>query len=569
MVSMRPSDPTTTARGSSTVKSKVDTGLQQTRNHVSAKTDNTVGLARQYSAGRTSALTSLGRDGGTNIMLPQIRHIGNTSKPARPPVKPPTRTKPVHMAVQRDTFISQARRHQKPIFSQAFIGLPRSVIFRVFEFVYHTPKDYFTLTLLCKDWYNILANSLQTWQRMKIVSSKSNKFLRELDLAVYTDGKALRSVVQKACVSTQLNQINVFMKKVSEMYVYNSMKMNIPNKIIEWLQLTLDVRIGKNIVVTGHKFTCNKLNYAGFIYAEITKISKLRFASFDNLRLNLVFRSAKLSDPVEVIYDIPKSAILDICKKTRLFNYYISKNIAIIYFDNDDSILKCLFEISAVHLIVRFAELFGKTKSNIAKGIGEKEARKFETQNERLQRQIWYDSLEDYVKEQTHFEVAISIHNGKERIFYFVNTTSRPFICDDLWRNHSPNHAARGRGSHSQSQKKQNIRFKFDKLGEPLECSDVYLKLNNELGISEKIEDLIFCEIIIKDYEKIRFIDSGLRVFQRNAAAEDLNYTYDSRMVLSAEDPGQYYYRFEICQDEYSTLLQSVDISLADSYFLN
>lgn len=566
---MRPIDQNTAPRGNSITKPKVDTGLQNARNHINSNSRDRPGHSSQYSSDRTSTLASLGRDGGSKFVLPQIKPPGYVQKTSKPPVKPPTRTKPVSMGVQRDTFLSQTRRHQKPIFSQAFKSLPRSVIFRIFEFAYQTPREYFTLILICKDWYNILANSLQTWQRMKIVSSKSNKFLRELDLAAYSDGKALRSVVQKACVSTQLNQINVFMKKVSEMYVYNSMKMNIPNKIIEWLQLSLDVRIGKDIIVSGHKFTCNKLNYAGFIYAEIKKISKLRFASFDNLKVSLIFISAKFSGPVEVVYDIPKTAILDLCKKTRLFNYYISKNIAIIYFDGDDSILKCLFEISAVHLIVRFAEFFSKTKSNIAKGINQKEARKFETQNERLQRQIWYDSLEDYVKEQTHFEVAISIHNGKERIFYFVNTTSRPFICDDLWRYKSNTHSSKGSGFQNNTQKKQNIRFKFDKLGEPLESSDVYLKLNNELGISEKIEDLIFCEIIIKDYEKIRFIDSGLRVFQRNASAEDLNYSYDSRMVLSAEDPGQYSYRFEICQDEYSSLLQSVEISLADSFFLN
>ena len=33
----------------------------------------------------------------------------------------------------------------------------------------------------------------------------------------------------------------MFMKKVNEMYQYNSMKMNVPNKIMDWLGLEMDV----------------------------------------------------------------------------------------------------------------------------------------------------------------------------------------------------------------------------------------------------------------------------------------------------------------------------------------
>lgn len=487
----------------------------------------------------------------------------------RPPLPSTNLPRRPNLGVQRDTFLSAARKQEKLSFSQGFKNLPRSAIFRVFEFVYESPTDYFTLILLCKDWYHTLADSLQTWRNMKLVSGKSNKLLAGLDMAGFTEGKALRRLVQKACVEGQLAYINLFMKKISEMYQYNSMKMNVPNKIIDWLQLTLDVRIGKDIFVSGHKYSYSKLNYAGFIFTEVKRISKLRFTSFDSLKLSLIFRSPKLSEAVDFSFDIPKKAIIENCNKTRLFNYYIQKNVALIYFDKDDSILKCLFEVSSVHLILRFADIFSRAKQTIAKGIRPKDAKQFETHHERLNRMISYDSVEDYLREQTHFEVSVSIHNGKERVFYFVNTTSRPFMAEHPWSAKPSMSGGVTKPYGKGYPKKSQVQFRFEKLGEPLENTDVYLKLNNELGISEKISDLIFCEVMVKDEEKIRFIDSGMRVFERAAGLEELDMDCRGKMVLCADEPGAYFYRFEIHQGEHSLLLNTVYISLSEEYFIS
>lgn len=487
----------------------------------------------------------------------------------QPPVPSKILPKAPKLSVQRDTFLSATRKQTKPIYSQGFRNLPRAAIFRIFEFVYQNPTDYFILILLCKDWYTVLADSLQTWRTMKLVTGKNSKVLQDLDIHQFTDGKSLRKLVQQACVTAQLGQLNVFMKKVSEMYQYNSMKMNIPNKIIDWLQLTLDVKIGKEVLVGGHKYTYNKMNYAGFIYTEIKKISKLKFHSFDNLKISLIFRSPRLLESVEFQYEIPKRDILESCKKTRLFNYYIQKNLAFIYFDGDDSILKCLFEVSSVHLILQFSDLFGKKKASIATGVGSKVAKKFETQYERLSKAIGYSSIADYLREQTHFEVSVSIHNGKDRVFYFVNTTSRPGMLEHPWSDTGIKSSSKRTSGNQDFQNTDVVRFMFEKLGEPLDNTDVYLKLNNELGISEKINDLIFCEVMVKDQEKIRFIDSGLRVFQRQVSQDEMRYDYSSKMVLFAEERGRYSYLIEIHQDDHSTLLNTIDIRLHAGFFIS
>ncbi len=417
------------------------------------------------------------------------------------------------------------------------------------------------MLLVCKDWYASLADSKLTWMVLKQAAGRQNKYLRQLE-PDRMEGETMKRMVKEGVVMDKLERVNVLMKKVDEMFKYNSMKMNIPNKIVEWLNLELDLTIHKNISIQGHKFHYNKMNYAGFFFTEVKKISKLRFAEFDALKITFTFRSSRLEESVQMPFAIDKHEILNDCKKTRLFNYYLNKNLALVYFDGDNSILKCLFEISAVHLILSFVALFQKNKTTLKGTLPQQKARKFDTNHERYAAALTYDSIEDYLKEQTHFEVSVSIHNGKERVFYFVNTTSRPTSC-------SLSRTGASKGSKSTGERPSHgVRFLFEKLGEPLENEDVYLKLNNELGISEKIEDLIFCEVMVKDGEKVRFVDSGLRVFNRQESSDEVDFAVHSKMILRAEETGVFSYRFEVHNDGYSLLLQTVDIWLGANYFL-
>ena len=475
-------------------------------------------------------------------------------------------------AVTRDTYISAARRKPVSVYSKVVVDIPRSSLHAIFEFACAETRDYLTMILVCKDWYNSLAHNIVTWRAIKMTAGRHNKHLKGVNVADLPVNQ-IKEVVKEGVVMDRIERVNVFMKKVNEMYAYNSMKMNVPNKIIEWLKLTLDVTVDKKVFVEGHKFHYNKMNYAGYMYTEIKKISKLRFDMFDTLKVLLSFKSSRLEDSVDFEYRISKDDILSSCTKTKLFNYYIEKNVCIVYFDGDHSILKCLFEVSVVHLILKFAELFKKTKTVLSKAISAGKAKTYETANERYNRTISYDTINDYLIEQTHFEVSISIHNGKERVFYFVNTTNRPTSCV-IDNGSRAIHSKTGvysdvRNDRSKSGKSEGVRFYFDRLGEPLDNEDVYLKLNNELGISEKIEDLIFCEVMVKDSEKVRFVDSGLRLFKRREETEDMDYSIRGKMLLTAEEPGAYSYRFEIHLNAYSPLLNVVDIILSSSYFLS
>ena len=171
-----------------------------------------------------------------------------------------------------------------------------------------------------------------------------------------------------------------------------------------------------------------KNNYAGFVYTEIKSVRKLKFASFDRLHLRLVFRSIRLDKPVEFCYLMDKRDILNQCQKTRLYNFFIEDNIMLYYFDGDDCLLKSIFEISVVHLITKFAQLFSSNKQVLAKVLKPQVAKQFVTKHEDYSSRLSYDSVEEYLSSQTHFEVIVSLHNGTDRIAYFVNSTRRPVL---------------------------------------------------------------------------------------------------------------------------------------------
>ena len=113
------------------------------------------------------------------------------------------------------------------------------------------------------------------------------------------------------------------------------------------------------------------------------------------------------------------------------------------YFEEDTNILYGILEISATDLIRKFAEFVLKAKHNLLKGIANEGLKKeeiFEDTNndeffknpkvekyltkveKRLNLIQHYESLTEYLAEQTEFEVIASIHNGRERIMYFIDT---------------------------------------------------------------------------------------------------------------------------------------------------
>lgn len=424
-------------------------------------------------------------------------------------------------------------------------------MFRVFSFVCTHPRDYLTFLRISKQWAAILKDSLVVWRIIKERSPQASKFLKGVDVEQTTDGKQVRTLVQEACALEQLQNLQTFTKKVTEMYKYNSMKMNVPNKMLDWLQLRLDVRIGKSVVAENHPFSCSMMNYAGFAYSEISQISRIPLSEFDNLPVVLIFRSARVSKSVELAYNINKMDLLNKSIKTKVFNYYIKESLTLLFFEGDKFILKSLFEISCVHLINAFAKVLDEARKPLTKVISKQKSSKFDDKYQATISRLSYDSVKDYLVEQTHFEVSLSMHNAKERTLYFVNTTDRPTEVPNFRESVQRMAAlsAKTFGSTPAPKSASGVRFLFENIGEPLENYDTHLKLNNELGISQKINDLLFCELVVKDSEKIRFVDSGLRFLQRTSTAEPAyaDFSGNLKILLTSFGP-EYCYNCEIEQ---------------------
>ena len=85
----------------------------------------------------------------------------------------------------------------------------------------------------------------------------------------------------------------------------------------------------------------------------------------------------------------------------------------------------------------------------------------------------------------------------------------------------------------------------------------------------EKIEDLIFCEVIVKDGEKIRFVDSGVRTINRKVENREVIYEYSSSMNVEVSIPDRYSYKIDFIQTADTILLDLIRISVNPAYFLS
>lgn len=165
---------------------------------------------------------------------------------------------------------------------------------------------------------------------------------------------------------------------------------------------------------------------------------------------------------------------------------------------------------------------------------------------------------------QGDFEVIASVHNGKERLLYFINTRSLGLIQGCKERSYL---------------KSERLLFKFVGLHEPLDGDKLFLQLDNDMGISEKIEGLCFCEVLIKDHERsllvdsgVRFIDSGESVFKKYYNLEYNPDNADFYEIHAVEDT--YEYRMLIVkekgyEDKPRIFLSEIEISLDKSFVIN
>lgn len=78
---------------------------------------------------------------------------------------------------------------------------------------------------------------------------------------------------------------------------------------------------------------------------------------------------------------------------------------------------------------------------------------------------MMYPNIESFLKDMTDFELFVSLHNGKDRLCYFLDTMAVPkfFQSTELSR--------------------QALVFEFEEMREQMHSMNFSLHFSNELGI--------------------------------------------------------------------------------------
>lgn len=262
-----------------------------------------------------------------------------------------------------------------------------------------------------------------------------------------------------------------------------------------WLDLHLDIEICGNYFASYH-YKVKRDNYVTFMISKVKHFNLFEFYRYEFLDLKIHLYSNKLDIKFTQEHKIPRKSIKNDCIKTKVFNFFIKQNIALVYFEGDTNLLYGLIELSATELLLGYIKNSIKYKSRLLEKIPEKKRVKMLTKLEKM-KNFSYPSIEEYIQDQSDFEVMVSVHNGNRRICYFINTRALPEITPGK--------------KNTKLKNNKIITFSFEGMTEPLESADFNLYFDNDMGISEKIQGLLFCEVIVKDHQKIRFIDSGFR----------------------------------------------------------
>ena len=252
----------------------------------------------------------------------------------------------------------------------------------------------------------------------------------------------------------------------------------------------------------------------------------------------------------------------------------------LVYFDKDSNLLYGLIEVSAAEVLDKFIKIVVEYKKKLlgsrysdrggkvvkGRGRGQPTLTKIEKMVS-----FEYTSLEEYLQDSTTFEVMASLHNGKERIFYFINTLKIPVVTQEKKLSKMIKKGEETRFDDS------FLTFSFEELNEPLESTKFCLNFTNEMGISEQLENLVFCEVMVKDNQKIRFLDSGIRSVVKTDRIDQGNqlkfdYIDGEAFFVSLEfERNLFKYRFRMVYDKQKSymLLQEFDLTMNSKYFVS
>lgn len=165
----------------------------------------------------------------------------------------------------------------------------------------------------------------------------------------------------------------------------------------------------------------------------------------------------------------------------KVFNLYLDKNLVLVYFEGAKALSYALIELSISKILLGFMKISEKFKKKLLRDAPAHLKSQLK-QKMSVAPSVEYYNIQEFLREMTDFEVIASLHNGKERIFYFINTMAIP--------------------QYRKSEKLncEALIFEFDDLREPLNSSNFTLHFSNAMGIKETIENLVFCEVIVKDH---------------------------------------------------------------------
>jgi len=294
-----------------------------------------------------------------------------------------------------------------------------------------------------------------------------------------------------------------FVENYLKMFEYGHVKENVLNKLIERLNIRIDIAWNKKrpyyaLYQDNFPFKIKYQNNMSHIILRVDDIKKILIQDLSVLDLVITFRSRYLRRSIELDFQIKKDDIYDASnrKSTKVFHYLPLKNLLFVYFDNDTKVQYMLCEISILEVITR---LYNVMRSKVSKAPKVK----------RIAAPVGI-SLYEYVRQQLDFEVHFCVKNHNSMRYYFINTTSFPKHYDE---------------------EVANFRIPVN-ASFTLKGAD--FKLDDELGINQVIKDFFLVDFVLKDKDNILFVYSGFMDLKQLSVTEcqkyienNMNYSED------------------------------------------
>ncbi|KRX06189.1 hypothetical protein PPERSA_06071 [Pseudocohnilembus persalinus] len=347
--------------------------------------------------------------------------------------------------------------------------------------------------------------------------------------------KLLKQLVQEQEKTKTIQSYEKFFIDFRKLFNYNSIKENLPNKLIKRLALSLSVKINKQWY-RDFKFVLQCENFASHIIAKITEqVQNLKFITTDKIEIEVLFYSKYLNTSVSVKKVYLTKEIQKNCVKQKVFNYFLDQHFILPFFNGDEQILYVLFEISAITLLRKFREELAQRMVMRDKNKVLQVKKQLKQKQKFFEREIIqvYENFQQYVNYQADFEVQFNVHNGmKKNLFTYVNTKFYPQNFDN-----------------------QGAHFLIKSDEEFLVKNEFFL--DNKIGIKEKVENLTLVDFVVKDRDNLLVTFSGflqMRVLENSEkikldqAMQFFQEEFVAK-VLEYEEKGLYKFRILVIQE--------------------